>query len=171
MAVAIGWAPFAYGAGSNTVGRICSTTNVSPGYTLFSTLRYTNTYLVDMEGDIVHLWRSGFPAGNTHYLRENGNLVRAADPGSTHFVICGDAGAVQEFAWEGNLLWEFHYNDENVRAHHDIALLPNSNILMIAWERKSNATSHRHPDSFYRHGSRTCQPEPTLLPGRREAVT
>ena len=137
--MATGLAPFACGAGTNTIGLICSTTNASPGYTLFSTLRYTNTYLIDIEGQIVHLWRSRFPPGNTHYLRENGNLVRTADPGSTDFVIGGDAGAVQEFDWEGRLLWEFHYNDENVRAHHDIALLPNSNILMIAWERKSNA--------------------------------
>jgi hypothetical protein len=121
------------------MGLICNTPDASPGYTLFSSLRYTNSYLIDNEGQVVHVWRSQFPPGNTQYLRDDGNLVRTADPGSTNFVIGGDAGAVQEFDWEGNLLWEFHYNEVDVRAHHDIALLPNSNILMIAWERKSMA--------------------------------
>jgi hypothetical protein len=45
----------------------------------------------------------------------------------------------QEFDWDGKLLWEFRYADDNVRMHHDIALLPNGNVLMIARERKSNA--------------------------------
>jgi hypothetical protein len=154
LAAATGSPPVAHGASAQTVGLICTTTNASPGYTLFSALTYTNTYLIDIDGQIVHVWRASLVAANTHYLRENGNLVRTADPGSTHFVIGGDAGAVQEFDWDGNLLWEFFYNDENVRSHHDIALLPNSNILMIAWEKKTMAEAvAAGRDLLYRRGN------------------
>ena len=43
---------------------------------------------------------------------------------------------MQEFTWEGKLIWEFTYSSDSYMLHHDIERLPNGNILMIAWERK-----------------------------------
>jgi hypothetical protein len=130
----------AHAGSTNTIGLILNTTNASPGYTLFSSLRYTNTYLINNEGELVNLWRAPFVPGNTHYLLENGNLMRTEDPGPLSTIAAGgDAGMVQEFDWDGNLLWEFSYIDNTHRAHHDIAVLPNGNVLMIAWEVKTKA--------------------------------
>ena len=143
----------AHAGSTNTVGLILNTTNASPGYTLFSSLRYTNTYLLNNEGELVHLWRAPFVPGNTHYLLENGNLMRAADPGPLSTIIAGgDAGMVQEFDWDGNLLWEFSYIDNTRRAHHDIAVLPSGNVLMIAWEAKTKEeaiVAGMNPDAFF----------------------
>lgn len=44
---------------------------------------------------------------------------------------------MQEFTWDGKLVWEFTYSSESYMLHHDIERLPNGNILMIAWERKT----------------------------------
>ncbi|GAH39341.1 unnamed protein product, partial [marine sediment metagenome] len=35
------------------------------------------------------------------------------------------------------LVWEFNYSNDQYCLHHDIEVLPNGNILMIAWEFKT----------------------------------
>ena len=47
------------------------------GYTLFSPLAQLKTYLIDMEGQVVHEWDLPSPPGNYAYLQSNGNLMAA----------------------------------------------------------------------------------------------
>jgi hypothetical protein len=59
-------------------------------------------------------------------LLENGHLVRAA------------TSTVEEWDWDGNLVWAFEYiDDPPVHPHHDVEVLPNGNVLILAWEEKS----------------------------------
>jgi len=51
----------------------------------------------------------------------------------------GAGGRVQEFTWEGELVWDFQFPREKGVPHHDIRRLPNGNVLMIVWERKTAA--------------------------------
>jgi len=51
------------------------------GYTLFAPIGSTTTYLIDMEGRVVHQWESDYPPGQSVYLLENGHLLRTANPG------------------------------------------------------------------------------------------
>lgn len=48
------------------------------GYTLFAPLKSNTTYLIDMEGAVVHTWESTLRPGNAAYLLENGHLLRCA---------------------------------------------------------------------------------------------
>src|SRR5262249_13531647 len=49
------------------------------GYTLLAPMDSTNTYLLDMEGKVVHTWKSECTPALCPMLLENGNLLR---PGS-----------------------------------------------------------------------------------------
>ncbi len=134
-----------------TVGLFLNDSKSFNGYTLFSGLSYTSTYLIDNSGLLVNSWETDYVPGNTAYLLENGDLLRSADPaGNTTFMAGGDAGRVEKFDWEGNLIWEFEYSDSLVRAHHDIEPLPNGNVLILAWEFKSRteATSAGRDSTF-----------------------
>jgi hypothetical protein len=94
------------------------------------------------------------------YLLENGNLLRTAVIYNPYFRAGGAGGLIQEFNWDGNLVWEFEYSSDQYRQHHDIEKLPNGNILIIAWEYKSfdDATaSGRNPDLM-------SQQDPKLWP-------
>jgi len=111
-----------------------------PGYTLFSSLAYPQAFLVDNYGYLVHSWPTTFVTGNTHYILENGDLLRCADPGgNTVFIAGGDGGLVQQRDWDNNILWEFLYSNDDVRQHHDIAPMPNGNVLVVAWEYRTEA--------------------------------
>jgi hypothetical protein len=109
------------------------------GYTLFQPLRSRSVYLVDMDGALAHSWQTEYLPGQSVYMLENGHLLRAARPGSYRgpFKAGGGGGVVQEIAWDGTVVWEFRFADKNRRAHHDIEPLPNGNVLIIAWELKT----------------------------------
>jgi hypothetical protein len=110
------------------------------GYTLLAPISSTTTYLIDMDGEVVHTWESDATAGNAVYLLENGNLLRTEnDPGEGggRFVAGGAGGRVREIAPDGTVVWEFVLSTAERRLHHDVERLPNGNVLMIAWEAKS----------------------------------
>ncbi|MBT7702454.1 MAG: hypothetical protein HN700_19360, partial [Verrucomicrobia bacterium] len=131
-------------SGGFTVGEASSgssATNGAPaaGYNLVSSIQSTETYLMDNDENIIKTWTSSYFPGNALYLLEDGTLMRTANTASSVFVSGGQGGRVEQFDWDGNLIWAFDYDTASYRSHHDIEVLPNGNILMIAWEMKSEA--------------------------------
>ncbi len=109
------------------------------GYNLFGSLGDTDTHVMDNSGNVVHTWSSAYRPGNAAYLLENGTLLRTANDMSTHFSVGGAGGRLEQYDWDGNLVWEFDYSSATFRSHHDVEVLPNGNILLIAWELKTEA--------------------------------
>ncbi|SFH57411.1 aryl-sulfate sulfotransferase [Planctomicrobium piriforme] len=120
------------------------------GYSLLAPMSLNTTWLVDMEGRIVNEWKSDYPPALSVYLLENGHLLRPCNDSkerSSHDVP-GTGGRIQEFDWNGELVWDFHLESERYRPHHDICRLPNGNILMIATDKKTDheaVAAGRHP--------------------------
>jgi hypothetical protein len=110
-----------------------------PGYTLVAPFLSKNTYLIDMQGRVVRTWVSNYTAGQEAYLLENGHLLRAGQLLSKERLLAGPAagGHIQEFTWEGELVWDFKFHNEKQVPHHDFARLPNGNVLLIVWEIKT----------------------------------
>jgi hypothetical protein len=122
------------------------------GYTLYSPMVSPKTFLINNSGGIVHSWESVYKPALSVYLLENGDLLRTAFPGfSPEFWGGGIGGRVERFDWNGTRLWYFEYSTDQYCLHHDIQMLPNGNILMIAWEYKSAAdaiSKGRNPTSI-----------------------
>src|SRR5680860_1798773 len=111
------------------------------GYTLYSPLELQRALLVDMEGNVVHDWETTTQPGLFQYLLEDGHLLRAGDLEQEGAFAAGQGagGRIEELDWDGNVVWQLDYADDNVMQHHDIEPLPNGNVLFVAWERKSGA--------------------------------
>ncbi len=137
-------APFLQ-AQENTVGLLSYVpSKVYEGYNLIYPHNQPNVYLLDNCGEIVHTWEdeADVRPGNTAYLMEDGRIVKCKRPASVagNPIWAGGGGATVEIRdWENNLEWSFTLNDSLQRLHHDIAVKPNGNILMIVWEYKSEA--------------------------------
>jgi hypothetical protein len=110
-----------------------------PGYTLVGNLRTPYTYLIDLQGRVVHIWNSPLSMGVDAHLLANGNLLHSARLPGEELVFSGpgDGGRVQEITWEGQLIWDFKFHNAKKLQHHAITPLPNGHILIIAWEPKS----------------------------------
>ncbi len=110
------------------------------GYTLFSPEFSTETFLINNSGSVVHSWDSSFVQGFGVFLLETGAMIRTGFQGvNPRFVGGGITGRVETQDWNNSLQWEFIYSNDQHCLHHDIEVLPNGNILMIAWEYKSAA--------------------------------
>ena len=107
-----------------TVGLFLNGPGSFDGYTLFAPMIYNETYLIDNNGMLVRSWDTGGP-GATVYLLEDGSVIRQ------------NRGGARQLAWDGTPIWEFEYNTDDYQAHHDIAVLPNGNVLFIATETKT----------------------------------
>lgn len=126
-------------AQTRTVGTILNDPRASNGYTLFAPNSATTTYLINNEGRQVHSWKCTVPPGQSVYLLESGNLLHTGQtvPPNSLFKSGGTAGKIQEYDWDGNLLWDFDYSTSTYCSHHDAKKLPNGNVLVIAWEYKT----------------------------------
>lgn len=110
------------------------------GYTLFAPSASLKTYLIDNCGRLIHQWTSTFTPGQSVYLLQDGSILRTARINST-FQGGGSGGRIENYSWENTLLWSYVYSSAEYHQHHDIELLPNGNILILAWERVNQANA------------------------------
>jgi hypothetical protein len=123
-----------------TVGLTNYTYGNLEGYVLFSPMRSTSTFLIDKCGEKVHEWNtSTYRPGLSSYLLEDGSLIRAGILDNVNFDEGGSGGIIEKFDWDGNLVWNYTLSDNDICQHHDIAILPNGNVLAIVWDRYTNA--------------------------------
>ena len=111
--------------------------NLAKGYVMFKVTNSSSVYLVNREGKVVHEWKGNYEM-HTPYLNNDGSLyLQAVDPDFPVFEGGGQTGRLQKISWDSEILWDFEYANEDHLAHHDIAVLPNGNVLTIAWEAKT----------------------------------
>ena len=76
------------------------------GFTLFTTLGGDTTYLVDMQGRVVHLWRPALPPYYGYFL-DDGRLLTSLRLPETTVTFGGAHGAVAELDWDGRIVWQY----------------------------------------------------------------
>ena len=97
--------------------------NASSGYTLVLYRRRV-PMLVDMNGNIAHLWPE-VRVGARARLNREGRLA-----------IIGRGNLVQEYDWDGKLTWQFRTPKGDL-THHDLIQLSNGNYLVLATTRNT----------------------------------
>lgn len=121
-----------------SAGPTATSTQTAPPTTtlvLVAPLESEFVYLIDTNGDILHQWEFEVTGSNA-YLFPDGTLMRSSqEPEIKLFDGRGSAGRIQKVDWDGKLLWDFKYADDSKLQHHDFELLPNGNVLFIAWEK------------------------------------
>jgi len=137
------------------------------GYTLISPIQETTTYLIDMDGKPVHTWESEYRPGQSVYLLEDGTLLRTCNTRNPNFKEGGTGGKVQAVNWDGAVKWEYELSTDSLHQHHDIAPLPNGNILVLAWDAKTKQealgagrpASKIHGDAFWSESVLEVEPK------------
>ena len=117
-----------------TVGLFSNQPSSYNGYTLFNSFGSTNTYLIDNCGTKVYEWNSNFKPAASVYLLENGNLLRTNQFQNTTFSFGGTGGGIEILDPNSNVIWSYDVDSDSTLAHHDLEVLPNGNILILAIE-------------------------------------
>ncbi|HWE37390.1 MAG TPA: aryl-sulfate sulfotransferase [Isosphaeraceae bacterium] len=109
------------------------------GYTLLNPMGNKKAYLLDMQGRVVKTWETPLNSMHCAYLLEDGHLLRPTDLNGKDRSFGaggGSLGRVQEYTWDGELVWDYTIFDDKHLFHHDVIKLPNGNYLFIVWEKK-----------------------------------
>jgi Arylsulfotransferase (ASST)/Secretion system C-terminal sorting domain len=124
-------------APAQTIGLLqADSTNVD-GYVLFSPIAYTSTYLIDKCGRKVNEWPGTYRPGNSVYLLEDGSLLRTGNLMNPNFGAGGSGGYIEKVSWTGQILWSFQVSDTQQMQHHDVYPMPNGNVLVLVFEKKT----------------------------------
>ncbi len=109
------------------------------GPTLISPLGSNSSYLIDLDGTTLATWGGSCTPAAIAYLLEDGSVLRPCrDPGGS-FQTGGSGGRIQWIDGDDNLIWDYLFSDSDHQQHHDIEPLPNGNVLLLAWELKTQA--------------------------------
>jgi hypothetical protein len=121
-------------------GLLVNDSRACQGYTLLAPIMSRMVYLLDMQGRVVRTWMGEASGSLGANLLESGHLLRYVKLAEQTFGDgAGAAGHIQEFTFEGELVWDFRFASTKQLGHHDIFKMPNGNVLMIVWEKKSPA--------------------------------
>ena len=112
------------------------------GMTLFSPTQgggggSFNSYLVNNELNVINEWTHPRGAASMPYLLPDSTLVYPYRVESPTMGAGGVGGGISKYSWNGDLLWNFEISNNTYQHHHDVEPMPNGNILVIAWERKT----------------------------------
>jgi len=125
-------------AQERTIGLVQYNEEVEAGYYLFSPKNVKETFLINECGEKINTWTSIYNVGNIEYFMPDGNLLRGGNPGATVLAGAGGKGGrLEMFDWDNNLIWEYTVDDSTQLAHHEFRVMPNGNILVLAWDYHS----------------------------------
>lgn len=102
----------------------------------------TTTYLKDASGETVHSWNHSRGAASMPYLLPDSSIIYPYRIQSPTMVNGGVGGGIQHISWNGEILWDYIVADDTYQHHHDVQPLPNGNVLVIAWERKTASEAY-----------------------------
>ena len=109
------------------------------GFTLYNKMNQSTAYLINGAGQIAHTWSCPTSANYSLALKPNGNIVRGAVYSNNLITSAAVGGMVQELGPTGNVIWSFTYSTANYVTHHDICLMPNGNVLLLAYVKHTLA--------------------------------
>ena len=114
---------------------------VYEGYTLFTPMSAQedtpSTHLMNNNYEILHSWYHDYGPASMPYLLPDSSIIYPFRVPFPTMEAGGVGGGIQKQSWDGDILWEYIYSDENYQHHHDVEPLPSGNVLIIVWEKKS----------------------------------
>ena len=114
---------------------------VFDGHVLFTPLvnaqQGTVTYLMNNNFEILQTWQHERGPASMPYLLEDGSIIYPYRVPFPSMEAGGVGGGIHCQTWYGTILWEYEFANETYQHHHDVEPLPNGNVLIIVWEKKT----------------------------------
>lgn len=98
-----------------------------------------SSYILNKQGERLYQWDFDTQLGNDLELLPDGRLIGMFKTGNPEINFGGFGGVIKILNSSSGVEWQYTYATDNYIAHHDVELLPNGNVLFIAWERVSAA--------------------------------
>jgi len=101
-----------------------------PGLTIISVRASNDTYLMDLEYNVVKTWHGADVPTEIAYMLPDSSVLRPCRvPGAG-----GRGGRIQHIDTNDVVIWDYVFSTPDYLQHHDFEPMPNGNVLMVAWE-------------------------------------
>jgi len=100
------------------------------------------SYLVDNDMNIINSWSHPRGAASMPYLLRDSTLIYPYKVANPTMNSGGVGGGISIYTWDGELIWDYQVSNQTYQHHHDVEPLPNGNILIIAWEKKTASEAY-----------------------------
>lgn len=124
-------------AQDQTVGVSVRENGATVGYTFFAPNDIETAYMVDDCGYVVNTWERNNRPGLGSYFLPNGLMLRTNKVSGASFSQASTGGLIELVDWDNNTVWSYTFSNEQYIQHHDVAMMPNGNILIPGWEKIS----------------------------------
>ncbi len=109
-----------------------------PGYILYSVSNSNSAYLCDTNGTTYHTWTfTSAGTGYATYMEPGGTIVRTVKVNNSAYQGGGLTGRCQKVDYNGTVTWDWTHSASTYMLHHDHHVMPNGNVLFIAYENKT----------------------------------
>lgn len=95
----------------------------------------TESFLIDKKGEKIFEWFFEDHLGNDLELLPDGRLLGMFKVENPEFSFGGFGGIIKILNIDGSVDWEYPYFSSSYIAHHDVEMLPNGNVIFLAWEK------------------------------------
>lgn len=97
------------------------------------------SHLIDIDENIINSWEHNTSPASIAYLMPDSILYIPCKIGQGGGGQGGgpNGGRFKKMDWDGNIIWDYYLPEDICNPHHDIAVLPNGNILAICSETKT----------------------------------
>jgi hypothetical protein len=106
-------------------------------HTLYATQNGTTAVIIDTNGATTHSWTFTTQTAYSTYLLQGGTILRSVKKSGVSFTGGPISGQFQKVDWSGNILWDYSYSSTTHCSHHDIEAMPNGNVMIIAYDKKT----------------------------------
>lgn len=106
------------------------------------------SYLLDKTGNIVYEWNFDLYSGNDVELLPDGRILGIFKVIEPNFSFGGYGGIIRIYSSDRNIEWEYRYASSEYIAHHDVDMVPNGNVLILAWQRIDLETAKKNGVKF-----------------------
>ena len=100
------------------------------------------TYLMDNNENTIHTWSFTNGAASMPYLMPDSSIIYPYRVSNPTMNSGGVGGGVAQLSWDGEVLWNYVVSNSIYQHHHDVEPLPNGNILVLVWEKKTNLEAY-----------------------------
>ena len=113
------------------------------GYTVLAPMNDEEVIVIDNAGDVLESVKTGLRPGVDVQLIPNGKILGVFKVSKPSIDFGGYGGIVRIFDFQGNVEWQYTISSDDEMVHHDAEYLPNGNVLLTIWERKSREEANQ----------------------------
>ncbi len=106
-----------------------------PGLTIISERTSNESFLIDLEYNVVKTWHGDEVPTDLAYMLPDSSVLRPCKVPNAG----GRGGRIQKIDANDVVVWDYLFASDDHLQHHDIEPMPNGNVMLVAWERKTLA--------------------------------